>query len=117
VLFFLPSHHQSAGFVFTKFVNNTGFGNSIYVFMIGLLLAQYTFTGYDASAHMTEETRDAAVAGPRGIVASILVSLAAGWVLLVGVTYAIQDYTGEATTSLGAPPAQIFIDSVGRTGG
>src|ERR1700737_3257882 len=24
-LFFIPSHHQSAGFVFTKFVNNTGF--------------------------------------------------------------------------------------------
>ena len=34
--------------------------------MLGLLLAQYTFTGYDASAHMTEETRDAAMAGPRG---------------------------------------------------
>ena len=27
-------------------------------------MAQYTFTGYDASAHMTEETHDAAVAGP-----------------------------------------------------
>ncbi|HEY3004398.1 MAG TPA: amino acid permease, partial [Kribbellaceae bacterium] len=113
----VPDRHQSTSFVFTEFVNNTGWGSGIYVALLGLLLAQYTFTGYDASAHMTEETRDAAVAGPRGIVASILVSLAAGWVLLVGVTYAIQDYAGEATTSLGAPPAQIFIDSVGRTGG
>src|SRR5260370_1003072 len=54
VLFFVPAHHQSVSFIFTNFVNNTGFGNSYYVFLIGLLLAQYTFTGYDASAHMTE---------------------------------------------------------------
>ena len=33
--------------------------------LLGLLLAQYTFTGYDASAHMTEETQDAAVSRAR----------------------------------------------------
>jgi amino acid transporter len=88
-LFFIPSHHQSATFIFTSFVNNTGFGSSTYVFLIGLLLAQYTFTGYDASAHMTEETHNAAIAGPRGIVYSIVVSLFAGWLLLIGVTSAI----------------------------
>lgn len=59
VLVFVPSHHQSASFVFTHFVNNTGWGSKIYVVLIGLLLAQYTFTGYDASAHMTEETHNA----------------------------------------------------------
>src|SRR5947208_10872739 len=56
----IPAHHQSASFVFTRLVNKTGFnfpGTGIYVFLIGLLLAQYTFTGYYASAHMTEETR------------------------------------------------------------
>ena len=31
VLFFVPSHHQSASFVFTKFVNNTGFNAPFYV--------------------------------------------------------------------------------------
>jgi amino acid permease (GABA permease) len=114
-LFIIPSKHQSLSFIFTGFVNNTGFsfaGASIYVFLIGLLLAQYTFTGYDASAHMTEETHNAAVAGPRGIVWSIVISLIAGWILLIGVTSAIQDYTKE----LGAvvPPAQIFVDAVGK---
>ena len=112
VLFFVPAHHQSASFVFTHFVNNTGFGNSYYVFLIGLLLAQYTFTGYDASAHMTEETNNAAIAGPRGIVWSIIVSLIAGWILLIGVTSAIQNYSAEATAV--TPAAQIFIDAVGH---
>ncbi|MFI2188353.1 amino acid permease [Streptomyces sioyaensis] len=113
----LPSKHQSASFVFTHVVNNTGWHSSLYVGLLGLLLAQYTFTGYDASAHMTEETHDAAKAGPRGIVMSILVSLVAGWILLVGITFAIQDYDGALSSKTGVPPAQIFIDALGSTGG
>ena len=116
-LVILPDHHQSADFVFTEFVNNTGWGSSFYVALLGLLLAQYTFTGYDASAHMTEETQSAATAGPRGIVMSIVVSLVAGWVLLIGVTYAIQSYDGALASETGVPPAQIFIDAIGETGG
>ena len=115
VLAFTPSHHQSASFVFTHFVNNTGWGSSFYVVLLGLLLAQYTFTGYDASAHMTEETKSAAVSGPRGIVMSIVVSLVAGWILLIGVTFAIQSYSGEVGAAV--PPAQIFVDALGDTGG
>jgi amino acid permease (GABA permease) len=116
-LAFAPSHHQSAGFVFGHIVNNTGFSSTIYVVLIGLLLAQYTFTGYDASAHMTEETHEAARSGPRGIVMSIVVSLAAGWVLLIGLTFAIQNYTKELASATGVPPAQIFIDAAGVTTG
>jgi amino acid permease (GABA permease) len=117
VLAVVPAHHQSAAFVFGHFQNNTGWSSTVYVVLLGLLLAQYTFTGYDASAHMTEETHDAAVSGPRGIVLSILVSLVAGWVLLIGITFAIQDYDSAIGTSTGVPPAQIFMDAVGVTGG
>jgi amino acid permease (GABA permease) len=114
-LTFVPSHHQSASFVFTHFVNNTGWHSTFYVLLLGLLLAQYTFTGYDASAHMTEETRSAATSGPRGIVTSIVVSLFAGWILLIGVTFAIQKYATEVGATV--PPAQIFVDALGATGG
>lgn len=113
----LPDHHQSAGFVFGHFVNNTGWHSSLYVVLLGLLVAQYTFTGFDASAHMTEETRDAARSGPRGIVNSIVVSLVAGWVLLIGVTFAIQSYSGALGSATGVPPVQVFLDAVGETGG
>jgi amino acid permease (GABA permease) len=119
-LAFAPGHHQSASYVFGHFVNNTGWNGGIsgfYVVLLGLLLAQYTFTGYDASAHMTEETKSAATAGPRGIVMSIVVSLVAGWILLIGVTFAIQNYAGEVGSATGVPPAQIFIDAIGATGG
>jgi amino acid permease (GABA permease) len=117
VLIFVPAKHQDASFVFGTFVNQTGWGSSFYVFAIGLLVAQYTLTGYDASAHMTEETKSAATAGPRGIVMSIVVSLVAGWILLVGLTFAIQDYAGEVGSATGVPPAQIFIDATGAVTG
>ena len=116
-LAFVPDHHQSTTFVFTKFVNNTGWGSGVYVVLLGLLMAQYTFTGYDASAHMTEETHDASTAGPKGIVRSIWTSWIAGFVLLLGFTYAIQSYNGELKSATGAPPAQILLDALGATSG
>ncbi|MEW1700875.1 amino acid permease [Streptomyces sp. NPDC091278] len=113
----IPDRHQSPGFVFTEFVNNTGWGSAVYVALIGLLMAQYTFTGYNASAHMTEETKNASVEGPKGIVRSILVSWAAGFVLLFGLTFAIQSYTGALESGTGVPPAQIFLDALGASTG
>ena len=116
VLAFVPSKHASTTYVFTNIVNNTGWHSTFYVLLLGLLLAQYTFTGYDASAHMTEETRSAATSGPRGIVMSILVSLAAGWVLLIGITFAIQEQHYSLYTGALVPPAQIFATAIGATG-
>ncbi|MGW0212192.1 amino acid permease, partial [Streptomyces sp. NPDC003233] len=112
----VPDHHQSASFVFTKFVNETGWHNPIYVAAIGLLLAQYTFSGYDASAHLSEETSQASVSAARGIVRSIWASWIAGFVLLAGLTFAIQDYDATRNTATGVPPAQILLDGLG-TGG
>jgi amino acid permease (GABA permease) len=112
------AHHASAGFVFSHLQNLSGFHIGYwYILPVGLLMAQYTFTGYDASAHMTEETHNAARSGPRGIVMSIVISLIAGWILLIGVTFAIQrgSYATEAAAGTAAP-GQIFIDAIGRTG-
>src|SRR5579859_1964723 len=116
VLAFAPSKHASASYVFTDIVNNTGWHSTFYVLLLGLLLAQYTFTGYDASAHMTEETHDAARSGPRGIVMSIVVSLFAGWLLLIGITFAIQKAHYTTYTGALVPPAQIFATAIGDTG-
>jgi amino acid transporter len=111
-----PSHHQSLGFVFGHYVNTTGWSSPLYVCAIGLLLAQYTFSGYDASAHLSEETTQASVSAARGIIRSIWVSWVAGFVLLFGLTYAIQNYAGTVGTATGVPPAQIFLDALGATG-
>ena len=68
VLIIVPDTHKSVGYVFGETLNNTGFSGTnfssivfFYVFVTGLLMAQYTITGFDASAHMSEETRQASL--------------------------------------------------------
>lgn len=114
-LAFVPSHHQPASFVFGEFTNHTGWSNPLYVGLLGLLLAQYTFSGYDASAHLSEETEHAQVSAARGIVRSIFWSWVVGFVLLAGMLFAIQDYAGTMGSATGVPPAQIFLDALGPT--
>ena len=62
-----------------------------YVFAIGLAMAQYTITGYDASAHMAEETHEASRMAAVGMVSAVIVSVIAGFILLVAITFAIPD--------------------------
>ncbi len=112
----VPSRHQSPEFVFGEFVNNTGWSSPLYVALLGLLLAQYTFSGYDASAHLSEETTNAQVSASRGIIHAIGWSWLAGFILLAGLTFAIQDYAGTVGSATGVPPAQIFLDALGLTG-
>jgi amino acid transporter len=101
VLVVVPDHHQSASFVFTRTINESGFsGHNFssltfwFVFGIGLLMAQYTYTGYDASAHMSEETRKASRAAALGVVMSVAMSIVFGWILLLAVTFAVPDVAG-----------------------
>ncbi len=51
-------------------------------FLLGLLLPVYTITGYDASAHTSEETVKAATSVPEGMVSSVLWSGLFGWLML-----------------------------------
>ena len=77
VLIIVPDHHQSADFVFTERINNSGFGMGMYWYYIlptGLLLTMYTVTGYDASAHVAEETRDAEISAAKGVWQSVALS-------------------------------------------
>jgi amino acid transporter len=99
VLVFGPKSHQSLSFVFTDRINNSGFCDGttsgltfwLYVLPLGFLLTQYTITGYDASAHLSEETQGAANQAARGIWQSIFYSAIGGWILLLSFVFAATD--------------------------
>jgi amino acid transporter len=55
-------------FVFFGFNNSTTFMDSYHVVFLSSLFGCFGFVGYDASAHMAEETKGSRVAAPRGIV-------------------------------------------------
>lgn len=60
-------------------------------FLLGLLLPIYTITGYDASAHTSEETKNAELSVPRGMVSSVIWSAIFGWIMLCAFVLMIPD--------------------------
>jgi amino acid transporter len=66
-------------------------------FLLGLLLPIYTITGYDASAHTSEETLKASTSVPRGMVSSVLWSGLAGWIMLCAFVLMIPSMDEAAT--------------------
>ncbi len=75
----------------------------VLVFVIGSIgMAQYTLTGYDASAHMSEETHKASRSAAVGMIWSVIVSVIAGFILLVAITFAIPstDRASQAAVHL-----------------
>lgn len=63
--------------------------NLLWLFALGFLLPAYTITGFDASAHTSEETVSAAVNVPKGIVRSVWVSGLFGWVMICAILLAM----------------------------
>lgn len=123
-LVFLPDTHRPANFIFSS-ANSTGWEFpyvGVYVFFIGILIAQYTITGFDASAHMAEETKHANVSASKAIVRAIYLSAIAGLILNLAMLYAIPDgvagYEGVTLTSPSLMTGfQLFIDAIGPAGG
>ncbi len=95
-------------FTFTNFSGKSGGSmfpdvpNMAWLFTLGLMLPAYTITGFDASAHTSEETIGAAHNVPRGIVRSVLVSGVAGWVMLCAIVLAAPDVNEAAGQGGGA---------------
>lgn len=129
---------QPGSFVFSYFNNETGWASTGYVVLVGLLQAQFTLTGYDSSAHMSEETKNAEIAGPVGLVMAIAgkwtwqlfrlirwislkifvaVSAVMGWIFIIGFLFCIQDLDATIESSTGFPVMQIMFDCAGRQGG
>jgi len=80
------------------------------VLPLGFLLTQYTITGFDASAHLSEETQGAADGAAKGIWRSIFYSAIGGWILLLAFLFAVQD--ADAVTAGGGGVAVIFAQAL-----
>ncbi len=87
LLFLAP--RQPVGFL-TEAVNSNGRSPYWWAFVLGLLQAQWTYTGFDASAHLAEETEDPRRRAPWGIVLSVAVAGVVGYLLILALTLAIR---------------------------
>ncbi|MCJ1466956.1 hypothetical protein MMC07_005578 [Pseudocyphellaria aurata] len=114
--------HQSARFVFATFYDGTGDpgwsvrASSAYVAVCGVLMSQYTITGFDASAHLSEETLNASWSAPLGVLMSISVSALFGFFLIISLLFSVQNFDTTVDSEVGQPVVQILIDIFGNNG-
>jgi amino acid transporter len=120
VLMVGPDTKQPLSFLF-KYQNNSPWTAAAYVFVLGFLLAQYTITGFDASAHVSEETVGARTSAPKAIVRSIWISAIAGLLLNIGFLLAVPNIDGKDQLAALAGgggilgPVNIFQATLGST--
>lgn len=89
--------HPARLFTFTN--NGGGAGAGVWppsdsllkMTLLGLMWPVYTITGFDAAAHTSEETVDAARNVPRGILRSVGVSGLVGWLMVSAFVLAMPD--------------------------
>lgn len=84
---------KSASYVFTNFevgADATGVSSKPYAVILSFLVSQYSLYGYDAAAHLTEETKGADKNGPIAILSSIGIISIFGWAYILALTFSIQ---------------------------
>src|SRR6187402_914330 len=84
------------------------------VFVLALLQAQWTYTGYDASAHAAEETVMARKNTAWGVFLSVAVSAVIGYILLLILTWCIPRGDIAATAKNEYPVLYIAYEGLSR---
>eukprot|EP01018_Ginkgo_biloba_P019300 Gb_38309 [translate_table: standard] len=109
---------QSASYVFSHFEtspDSTGIRSKAYAVVLSFLVSQYSLYGYDAAAHLTEETKGADVNGPIAILSSIGIISVFGWAYILALTFSIQEprnlFDPNNETAGTFVPAQILYDA------
>ncbi|KAF9338338.1 hypothetical protein BG006_005320 [Podila minutissima] len=109
----------SISWVFTHFENQTGFHNTLYVVLLGLVQGAFTMTGYDAPIHTAYNMPNAAWQVPQGIICGFLVSFFMGEVLILTLLFGIK---GQDLASILNPVVtgngviEIFVHLISRAG-
>jgi amino acid transporter len=107
LLAFAPSLDFSRLFTFTNNTGDPGAGvwprtdGMVTAFLLGLLLVCYTITGFDASAHTSEETRDAARIVPRGMLQAVFWSGLFGYIMVCSFVLAMPSVEEGAAQGWG----------------
>lgn len=79
-------------------------------------MSQYTLTGFDASAHLSEETRQADWSAPIGVVSSVGFSAIFGFFVLMALLFSIQNFDDTLNNEYAQPVLKILVDVFGDNG-
>ncbi|KAK5069184.1 hypothetical protein LTR64_008662 [Lithohypha guttulata] len=97
--------------VILTFTNNGGWATTGLSSMVGLLAPIAVLVGYDCSAHMAEEIKDAATTLPNAIMASVALNATLAFIMSVTLIFTVGDIESVLSGVTGYPFIQIFFNA------
>ncbi|OJJ42257.1 hypothetical protein ASPZODRAFT_105533 [Penicilliopsis zonata CBS 506.65] len=107
--------YQSAEFVFTGFLNETGWSNGL-AWILGLLQSCFSLTAYDAVAHLVEEMPHPRRDAPRTIIIAVALGTFTGLIFSICILFAAQN-VDDIVTSTYTPIVAVFYQAAGSRWG
>ena len=118
VVLWVMGPRSSTADVWTRFEDNSGWGNKGLATLVGILGPIVTLIGSDSSCHLSEELKDAAWILPKAMIATALVNYSVGFIMTVTIMSKLgPDVPELLTTPLGQPWIQVLLNATGSTAG
>ncbi|KAH8883545.1 amino acid transporter [Thozetella sp. PMI_491] len=99
---------QPASFVFTDFVNFSGWNDALAV-LTGLVGVNWGYSCLDACCHMAEEIPQPERNIPKALLATVFVGFATAFPLTLAILFSMQDLNEAISTSTMVPSLEIFL--------
>lgn len=111
VVFGVMAPKHDAKFIFTLFVNNSGYTSKGWVFIMSFYSPMYGLYGTDGMMHLVEEMKDASKEAPRVMVWSMIFCSVTSWLaalLLLWTAGNWEDYMAGKTTHTRTRTCSVF---------
>ncbi|EZF21890.1 hypothetical protein H112_05063 [Trichophyton rubrum D6] len=102
---------SSAKFVFTEFINTSGYSSNGLSWLIGQSASAVLFIGYDGACHMAEEVQNARINVPRAMFFTMFINGAMGLAMYLVILFCIGDIDKVINTETKVPFIELFRNS------
>ncbi|PMD48685.1 amino acid transporter [Hyaloscypha variabilis F] len=116
-LLVMTKDKHDAHYVFTDVEPTSGWSPAGFSFLFGFLSVSWTMTDYDATAHITEEISEPEIKAPWAISLAMLFTYLAGFLFNIVLCFCMGDPATILASPIVQPVAQIFYNSLGKSGG
>ncbi|CZR59452.1 probable GABA permease [Phialocephala subalpina] len=116
IILWVMAPHQSAKNVFTQFSNEGGWSSMGLSVMVGQITAIYSLLGSDATAHISEEVRDASRYVPISIFYSYVLNGIMAIIFLITYLFSVQSVDDAINDPSGYPFIYVFQSALPNSG-
>ncbi|WQF76365.1 Putative amino acid/polyamine transporter I [Colletotrichum destructivum] len=106
--------HRPAEWVFTEFINNTGWPSDSIAYITGLISSNWAFNGLDGAVHMAEEVVNPERVIPIALLGTVVIGFCTAWTFAIAMMVSINDYDSMAATPTGVPILELFQQALGN---